>query len=83
MFNLIVVELAEVLHIYLCFLSIYYSCKSVKFYIVKFEIFYSLNYVAELAYSRRLDKNSVGMKLVQHLFQCLPKVSYEAAANAA
>ena len=81
-FHLIVIELAEVFHIYLCFLCIHNCSKSVKLYMVKVQILHSLNNIAQLAYTRRFDENSVRMELVKHLFQSLSEITYQAAADA-
>ena len=80
MLHLIVIEFSEVFHVYLCFLGIYNGCKSVKLYIFKIQILYSLNYVTEFSYSRRLNENAVRVELVKDLFQCFSEISHKAAA---
>ena len=83
MFNLVIIKFAEVFHINLDFFRVHDGGKSVKFHLIKFQILYRLYNVAEFANPRRLNQNSVRMKLCNHLFQRLAEISHQAATNAA
>ena len=81
--NLIVVEFSKVLHIYTALGGICNGCKAVQLHIVGFHLFHRIDHIAELAYTRRFDKNAVGAILYQHLLQSLGEIAHQTAANAA
>ena len=80
--DLIVKELTEVLLIHFTLLRIYNSCKSVKLNIVSINVFNCSDNIAELTYTRRLNKNSVGLILFKHLNESFSEVTYKTAADA-
>ena len=82
-FNLIVKELAKVLHIHFALVDICNGGKRVKLRILDTGVFHRLYYVGELTYARRLDNHSVGVKFVKHLYKCRRKITYKGAADAA
>ena len=65
--NLIVIELAKVLHIHLALIYIGNGGKAVKLGVLCLNRLYRLDYIGELTYSAGLDDNSVGMEFVKHL----------------
>ena len=80
--NLVVIELAEILHIYAALSSIRHGDKAVKHHILTGHLLHSTNYIAELTHTRRLNKNAVRSKLLQHPPQSLGKIPHQATANA-
>ena len=83
MLNLIVEKLAEILHIHFSFICVNYRCKAVKSKLFGVNLFNCRNNVAQFSDSRRLDNNTLGRKLNQHLFECLAEVTNQAAADTA
>ena len=81
--NLIVIELAEILHVHLALVCIGYGCEAVQHNIVHVEIFNRTDNIAQLADTGRLDKDSVRVELLQNLLQCFAEVADKATADAA
>ena len=80
--NLVVIELAEVLHIHLTLIGIGNGGKAIQLRIVGLDRLNRLDNVRELTYSAGLDNYSVGMELLQDLRECLGKITDERAADA-
>ena len=83
MFQLIVVEFAEILHVHLSLLAVCngYQALDLDARLI-LHVYYSLCNVRQLADSRRLDDDAVRMELVAHLLQRFCKIADERAANA-
>ena len=82
MLYLIVIELSEVLHVYLCLLGIHHCGKGVEHQFRNIQTFHSVHYIREFAYSRGFDQDPVGMELLHHLLKGVTEVSHQAAADA-
>ena len=82
-FNLIVVELAKVLHINLNLAGIGNSDLIAQHHISTGHLLHSRYNIAELANTGGFDNDSLGSILSNHLFQGLAKITHKAAANAA
>ena len=80
--DLVVEELAEVLHIDLGLFCVYDGGKAVEHHVAG-DLLHSLNDVGELAHAGGLDQDAVGMILLQHLAQGGGKVAHQRAADAA
>ena len=79
--DLIVVELAKVLHIHLTLINVGNRGEAIKLGVSGLNRLNSLDNVGELTYSAGLDDNSVGMEFVKHLNKCLGKIAYKRAAD--
>ena len=82
-FYLVLVELAEVLHIHLDLGRVNYGCVGVEYEIVALNVHDSLEHVRQLADAGRLDKDTIRVELLKHLRQSLAEITYQRAANAA
>ena len=82
-FYLVLVELAEVLHIHLDLGRVNYGCVGVEYEIVALNVHDSLEHVRQLADAGRLDKDTIRVELLEHLRQSLAEITYQRAANAA
>ena len=80
--NLVVIELAEVLHIHLALINVSNRGKSVKHSVVRINILHRTDNVRKLTYSRGLNNNSVGRIFNEHLLKSLRKIADERTANA-
>ena len=80
--DLIVEELAKVLHVHLAFLDVGNRGKAVEENILDVNSLHCLDDVRELANARGLDENAIGMVLLQNLAQSLSKVAHQRAADA-
>ena len=82
--HLVVVELAEVLHIDLDLGGIHHSGKAVELELrhVGHGIFHRHNHVAELAHAGGLNEDAVGMELRRHIPQRLIEIAHQRAADA-
>lgn len=80
---LIIKEFTKILHIHLVFLSVNNCCKAVEHNVMRINILYCANYVAELSDTGRLNEDTVGSVVCKNFFKSLAKVSDKAAANAA
>ena len=81
--DLVVEELAEVFHIHPALVGVDHSREAVEHQLIGLHALHRADNVAELADTRGLDEDAVGVKLRQHLLQCVGKVPHEAAADAA
>ena len=79
--NLIVKELAKVLHVHFALVSVNDGGKSVKNRALGVCILGRLNNVGKLTNARRLDKNAVGSVFVDNLFESNCKVANEGATD--
>ena len=74
---LVVEELTEILLVHLALCGVNNSGEAVKHNIVCVDILHRLDNVAELADTRRLDKDTVGFVGLQHLNQCLAEIAHQ------
>ena len=81
-FDLVIEELAKVLHIHLALFDVCDRGKAVENDLIRAKVLHSADNIRKLANARGLDKNAVGVILVKHLFKCFAKVTYQGAANA-
>ena len=81
--DLVVEELAEVLHVHPALVGIDHGRKAVEHQLIGLHALHRADDVAELADARGLDEDAVGVKLREHLLQRVGKVTHEAAADAA
>ena len=82
MVDLVIIELTEILHVNTAFTSICDGCEAVQLYSFVFHLLHRTDDIAELAHTRRLDKNTVGVQFIQHLLQSLGEIAHQAAADA-
>ena len=80
MLDLVVVELAKVLHIHFTLIYVSYGGEAIKLR-VGINRAHRLDNVGELAYSTGLNDNSVWMELVKNLDKSLRKIANERAAD--
>ena len=80
--NLVIVELAKVLHIHLALINIGNGCEAVKL-CANSCVFNRFDNVGKLTNTRGLDNYSVGVVIFQHLNERLGKIANERAADAA
>ena len=84
MADLVIVELAEVLHIHFYFVHVGHGDKAVEEHRQAFgHAFYGAGHVGELAHAGGLDEDAVGMIGLHDLFQCLAEIAHQGAADAA
>ena len=81
--DLVVEELAEVFHIHPALVGVDHGREAVEHQLIGLHALHRADDVAQLADTRGLDEDAVGVKLRQHLLQCVGKVPHEAAADAA
>ena len=79
---LIIVKLAEVLHIHFALCRIRNSGSTEYLHIIAFNLGNSSKHVGKLANTGGLDYNSVGMELLNNLFHSFSEISHKAAAYA-
>ena len=82
-FDLVVVELAEVLHIHLDLARVGHGHGVAQRDLVIRHLAHSGDDVGQLAHAGRLDQNTVGMVLGNDLLQRLAKIAHQRAADAA
>ena len=82
-FNLIVKELAEILHVHPALVHISNRGDDIEHDVVRADILDGTDNIAELTDSRRLDEYTVGRIVSEHLLQCFAKIPNEAAADTA
>ena len=82
-FNLVIEEFAEVLHIHFALCGVYYGGIGVYCAVLQIGAVYGADYVGELAYTRRLNQDSVGVVLFAHLFERLGEVAHKRTADTA
>ena len=80
--DLVVIELAKVLHIHLTLVNVGNRGKAVESSVVSLNRLYRLDNVGELAYSAGLDDNSIGVEFVKNLSKRLREIAYERTTNA-
>ena len=83
--DLVVVELAEVLHVHLHLGGIGHGDKAVQLHLrhVLHGVLHRQNHVRQLAHARRLNEDAVGAELLLHIHQRPPEVAHQGAADAA
>ena len=81
--HLVVEELAEVLHVYLGFLSVHHGGEAIELYVVGVDALHGADHVGELAYARGLDEDPVRRVLGEDLLQRPAEVAHQGAADAA
>ena len=84
MADLVVIELAKVLHIQLDLVYVRYGNKAVQLHIqVLGHTFHSTGHVGQLAHAGRLDEDAVRVVLLHHLLQSGAEIAHQRAADAA
>ena len=81
--DLVVIELAEVLHVHFALVCIGNGGEAIQRNVFHVQVLHGTDHIAQLAYAGRLDQNAVRVVGLQHLTQCLAKVAHKAAADAA
>ena len=81
--DLVVEELAEVLHIDLALRGVHDGGEAVEHHFVRLHALHGADDVRELADAGGLDEDAVGMELLHHLTERGGKVAHERAADAA
>ena len=81
-FDLVVEKLAKVLHIHLALFHVCHGGKAVQNHILGRNALYRADNIRELAHTRGLDQNTVGMIFVKHLTESFAKVPHERTADA-
>ena len=81
--NLVVEELAEVLHINLALGGVGHSDEGVELDVVAVHPLDCADDVGQLAHAGGLNEDAVGLELEEHLLQGLAEVAHQAAADAA
>ena len=82
-FDLVVIELAEVLHIHLDLARVHHSYGIAQGHFVAGHLVHRADDVGQLAHAGGLDDDAVGMVVGNHLFQGLAEVAHQGAADAA
>ena len=82
-FDLVVIELAKVLHIYLDFAGIRHGNLAAKAYIVVYDLFHSADHIGKLTDTGGLNNDPVGMVFANDLLQRFPEITHQTAANTA
>ena len=81
--DLVVIELAEVLHIHFALVCIGNGGEAIQRNVFHVQVLHGTDHIAQLAYAGRLDQNAVRVVGLQHLMQRLAEVAHKAAADAA
>ena len=83
--DLVIIELAEVLHVDLHLAGIGHGDKAVQLHVrhVLHGVLHRHDHVGELAYAGGLDEDAVGLELLVHFLQRLVEVAHQRAADAA
>ena len=81
--DLVVIELAKILHIHLTLIYVCNGGEAIELGIFSFHRLNSLDNVGKLTYSAGLDDNAIGVELVKHLNKRLGEITDERAADAA
>ena len=82
-FHLVVIELAEVLHIHFAFVCVRHSDGIAQLNLIRDNLFYRGNHIAELAHTGGLDENPVRRILGNDLLQSLAEIADQTAADTA
>ena len=82
--DLVVVELAEVLHVYLDLCGVRYGHKAVQLHVryVLHGVLHRHDHVTELAHATGLDEDAVRVELLMYVLQRLVEVAHQRAADA-
>ena len=80
---LIVIELAEVLHIHFALVNVGNGGKAIEGCTVLLGGLRRTDNVGQLADARGLDNNSVGVVFLKHLYKCLREIAHQRAADTA
>ena len=84
MADLVIVELAEVLHIHLDLVHVSHGDKAVQLHVqVLGHALDGAGHIGQLAHARRLDDDAVGVILLHHLLQGGAEIAHQRAADAA
>ena len=81
--DLVIIELAEVLHIHFALVCIGNGGEAIQRNVFHVQVLHGTDHIAQLAYAGRLDQNAVRVVGLQHLMQRLAEVAHKAAADAA
>ena len=81
--DLVVIELAEVLHVHFALVCIGNGGEAIQRNVFHVQVLHGTDHIAQLAYAGRLDQNAVRVVGLQHLMQRLAEVAHKAAADAA
>ena len=81
--DLVVIELAEILHIHFALVCIGNGGEAIQRNVFHVQVLHGTDHIAQLAYAGRLDQNTVRVVGLQHLTQRLAEVAHKAAADAA
>ena len=81
--DLVVEELAEVLHVDAALVRVDDGGEAVELELIGLHALHGADDVGQLADAGGLDEDAVGAELLEHLLECLLKVTDEAAADAA
>ena len=82
-FDLVVVELTEVLHIHLHLACVHHGHGVAQGHFVARNLVHGTDDIGQLAHAGGLNNDAVGMVLGNHLFQSLAEVAHQGAADAA
>ena len=80
--DLVIEELAKILHIHLALLNVGHGGKAVEKNLLGINSLHRLDDIGKLANTGGLDENAIGVILVQHLLECLSEVAHQRAADA-
>ena len=81
-FNLVIKELTEILHIHFAFARVYNGSEAIKNSLVRGDLAYRADNVGKLADARGLDDYSVGTVLGKNLAESLCEITDQRATNA-
>ena len=82
--DLVIVELAEVLHIHLDLVHIGHGDKAVQLHVQMLRhALHGAGHIAQLAHAGRLNDDAVGVVLLHHLLQSGAEIAHQRAADAA
>ena len=81
---LVIEEFTKVFHVQFALGSVYDGNKTAQLYRhLSLYTLYSFDDIGQLAYTGGLEEDAVRSKLYQHFLQCLAKITYQRAADAA
>ena len=81
--DLVIIELAEVLHIHFALCRVGHRHKIAELHIVARHLAHRADDIRQLADARRLDQDALGVVLVDHLFERASEITHQRAADAA
>ena len=82
-FDLVVEELTEVLHIHLALVGVGHGGEAVEDGLLHFQPLNGADNVGQLAHTGGLDQDAVGVVLLQHLTQGFAEIAHQTAADTA